>query len=105
MLLKASAYVKSYDEQTRWIYFLIEDDDLLEYNAIWDKVSADIYKKQFDRKPIFSKKCLKTKIKFHGDEVTDFYSKEISKVNFNHSCLAAISLDSFLKKDENCQCF
>ena len=37
MLLKASAYVKSYDEQTRWIYFLIEDDDLLEYNAIWAK--------------------------------------------------------------------
>ena len=30
------------------MYFLIEDDDLLKkYNAIWDKVSADI-KKQFE---------------------------------------------------------
>ena len=30
MLPKSSAYVKSYDEQTKWMYFLSEDDDLLE---------------------------------------------------------------------------
>ena len=43
MLPKTSAYVKSYDRQTNWVYFLNKDDDLLEkYNAIWDKVSADI---------------------------------------------------------------
>ena len=29
MLLKTSAYVKSYDGQTKWMYFLIGDDDLL----------------------------------------------------------------------------
>ena len=35
---KASAYVKSYDGQTKWIYFLIEYDGLLKkYNTIWDK--------------------------------------------------------------------
>ena len=45
MLPKTSAYVKSYDGQTKWMYFLIEDDDLLEkYNTIWDKVNADIKK-------------------------------------------------------------
>ena len=27
--LQASAYVKSYDGQTKWMYYLIEDDDLL----------------------------------------------------------------------------
>ena len=48
MLPKTSAYVKSYDGQTKWMYFLIEDDDLLEkYNTIWDKVSADI-RKEFE---------------------------------------------------------
>ena len=37
MLSKTSAYVKSYDGQTKWMYFLIEDDGLLEkYNTIWD---------------------------------------------------------------------
>ena len=36
---------------------------------------------------------MKTKIKCHGNEVTDFY--------YNHTCLAVISLDSALKKDDN----
>ena len=54
MLPKTSAYVKSYDGQTKWMYFLIEDDDLLEkYNTIWDKVSADI-KKEFDSEPVYN---------------------------------------------------
>ena len=30
MLPKTSAHVESYDEQTKWMYFLIEDNDLLE---------------------------------------------------------------------------
>ena len=43
MLPKTSVYVKSYDRQTKWMYFLIEDDGLLEkYNTIWEKVSTDI---------------------------------------------------------------
>ena len=38
-----STYVKGYNVQTKWMYFLIEYDDLLNnYNTIWDKVSADI---------------------------------------------------------------
>ena len=40
MLPKTSAHVRSYDGQTKWMYFLIEDDDLLEKcNTIWDKIS------------------------------------------------------------------
>ena len=35
MLPKTTAYVKNYDGQTKWMYFLIEDDDLFEkYNTI-----------------------------------------------------------------------
>ena len=59
------------------MYFLIEDDDLLEkHNTIWDKVSADI-KKEFDREPVYNKNFLKTKIKSHGDR--------IPKVDSNHT--------------------
>ena len=76
MLPKTSAFVKIYDGQTKWMYFLIEDDDLLEkYNTIWDKVSADI-KKEFDSKLVYNNFFLKTKIKSHDDEVTDFYDKK-----------------------------
>ena len=101
MLPKTSAYVMSYDGQTKWVYFLTDDDDdLLEnYNTIWDKVSTDI-KKEFDSNPICNEKLLKTKVKSHGNKVTDFYDKEIPKADSNHTCLAVISLDSALKKDE-----
>ena len=43
-------------------------------NTILDKVSADI-KKEFDSEPVYKKNYLETKIKSHGDEVTDFYDK------------------------------
>ena len=45
MLPKTSTYVKSYDGQTKWLYFLIKDDD---------KVSVDI-KKEFDSEPVYNK--------------------------------------------------
>ena len=44
---------------------------------------------------------MKIEIKSHSDKVTDFYDKEIPKVCSNHTCLAIISLDSALKKDES----
>ena len=45
MLPETSTYVKSCDEQTKQMYFLIEDDELLErYHTTWDKVSSDIKK-------------------------------------------------------------
>ena len=75
MLPKTSAYVKSYDGQTKWMYFLIEDGDLLKiYNTLWDTVISD-NKKEIDSKPAYNKEFLKTKLKPHGDEVTDFYNK------------------------------
>ena len=68
------------------MYFLIEDDSLLEkYNTIWDKISADI-KKEFHSDPVYSKEFLKTNILSRGDEVTDFYDKETPNVDSNHTC-------------------
>ena len=59
------------------------------------------YKKWFDSESVYNKEYLKTKIKSHANEVTDFYDKEIPKVDSNHTCLAAISLDFVLKKGES----
>ena len=50
--------------------------------------------------PYIIKNIMKTKIKYSGDEVTDFYNKKIPKVDSYHTCLAVISLDCVLKKDE-----
>ena len=63
---------------------MIEKDYLLEkYNTVRDKVIADI-KKEFDSEPVYHKEFLKSKIKSHSDEVTDFYDS-------GHICLAMIS--------------
>ena len=52
MLSITNVYVKGYDGQTKWMYFLIEDNDLLEkYNTIWDEVSADS-EKEIDSEPV-----------------------------------------------------
>ena len=43
MLPKTNAYVKSYNRETNWMYFFIEDDELLEkYKDIWNRVSNNI---------------------------------------------------------------
>ena len=45
MFPKTSVYVKSYDGQTNWRCFLIDNDDFLEkYNTNWDKLGSDIKK-------------------------------------------------------------
>ena len=80
---------------------LIEDDGLLEkYNTIWNKASADLIKSTYSE-TVPNKEFWKTSMKSHGNEVTDFYDKKNSKVDSNHTCLAVISLDFALKKDDN----
>ena len=44
---------------------------------------------------------MKSKIKSHGEEVTDFYNKNFPKVESNHTSLVEISLNSSLKEDDN----
>ena len=101
ILPKTSAEVEIYDGQTKWMHFVIEDDYLLEtYNTIWDKARADIKKNLITSLSII-KIFSKIKIKSHGNEVTDFFDKKTPKVNSNHTCLAVISLDFALKKNEN----
>ena len=47
MLPKTSPYGKSFDQQTKWMFFLNADDDLLEkYNTIWGKSNGDTKKKK-----------------------------------------------------------
>ena len=43
-------------------------------------------KKEFDNETVYNKEYLKTEIKSHGNEVTDFYDKEISRVDSNRTC-------------------
>ena len=52
ILSKASVYVNSSARQTKWMYFFIENDDLLEKcNNIWDKVNTALRRIWYQASP------------------------------------------------------
>ena len=56
-----TGHLKSYDGETKLIYFWIKDDELLKnYNDIWNTLSNGL-KKEFDSKPIYNKHFWKKK--------------------------------------------
>ena len=63
--------------------------------------SALIKIKEFDSESVYNKEFLKTKIKSNGGEVTDFYDKEVPKVDSNHTFLAVFNLDCHPNKNGN----
>ena len=60
------------------MYFLIENDDLLEKQILFGIKSVSILKKNLITSLSMIKNYLKTKIKSHGDEVTNFHDKKIA---------------------------
>ena len=73
----------------------MKSEELLKrYNYIWNKLSSSM-KKEFNSKPIFKEKFLKTKVKSDGDESTDFHDKETPKVGSNYTYLA-VTIDFVL---------
>ena len=67
-LSKMSAYRRDLDE-TKYMSFLVIDNQLLEkYNEIWEKVSTSI-KKEFDSEPVENEKYLKTKLKSNNGKI------------------------------------
>ena len=66
----------------------------------WYKAKAD-NEKELDNDFAYNNFFLKTKIKSYGDEATDFHDKEIPKTVSDCTCLAVITTDSFLTKEEN----
>ena len=51
--------------------FMIQDENLIrKYNEIWKKVS-NIIKKEFNSKPVYNKKYLRTKIKSYNGKISN----------------------------------
>ena len=62
ILQKMNAYVKSSDDETKWMHFLIEDDKLLnKYNDNWKKITNS-RKKEISSANIDNKFFFKTKV-------------------------------------------
>ena len=77
------------------MYCLNEDDE--KYNTLCDKFSADV-NKEFDGYSVYNKATLKTKIRSYSIEATYFHNYEMRQVSLNQNFLAAITINSALRK-------
>ena len=91
-------YDKCFDE-TKYMTFLIKDEELLEtYNRLWNKVS-NLMKKGFDSEPVYNEKYLKTKIKSYDGKInTNFHDNGDHQEGSHCVCLSVILIDSVFKK-------
>ena len=89
-----SAYRRDFDE-TKYMYFLIKDDELLKKYEIWEKVKNSI-KNEFDSKSVYNEKYVKAKIKFYNGKInTNFHDDKIPKEGSQFICLSVILIDCF----------
>ena len=96
-----SSYRGNFNE-TKYISFLIKDDDLLKkYNEIWEKVKNSI-KKEFGSKPVYNEKYLKAKIKSCNGKInTNFHKNQIPREGSHFICLSVILINSVFRTSKN----
>ena len=96
-----SVYRGDFNE-TKYMSFLIKDDELLEkYNEIWEKVKNS-REKVFYSEPEYDEKYLKAKIKSYNGKInTSFHNNKIPKEGSQCICLLVILIDSFFKRGKN----
>ena len=93
MLPKMSALRRDFGE-TKYRYFLIKDNELLEkYNDIWDKVSR-VLKKGFDSESVYNEK-LKTKIKSYAGKVNTIFHNDKMPREVSHCLRLSMVLIGF----------
>ena len=92
------AYRRGFNE-TKYLYFLIKNDELLEkYNEIWTKVKNSI-KKEFNSEPGYNEKYLKTKIKSYKWTInTNFHNNKIPKEDSQCICLSVALINCFFRR-------
>ena len=88
-----STYRRDFDE-TKYMSFLIKDDELLEiYNKIWEKIKNS-FKEEFGSEPMYNEKYLKAKIKSYNRKIdTNFHNNEIRNEGSQFTCLLVIFIE------------
>ena len=96
-----TAYRKDFNK-TKYVSFLIKDDELLEkYNEIWEKINNSL-KKEFDSELVCNEKYLKAKIKSNNGKInTNFHNNKIPKEDPQYICLSVILMDSVFRIGQN----
>ena len=86
------AYVKYFDKNSKHIIFLVNDEEILENNEVWNKVK-NAFKKKFDTEPVYNDKYIKAKINLHD---TNFYDNKATIEDEHYASFSVILLDSVI---------
>ena len=79
---------------------IVDDNVYLGYTEIWNKIKKASYIRLHSQ-PIYDDKYIKTKVKtFNGVINTVFADSKIPKERNHYICIAAICIDSIMKKDK-----
>ena len=94
-LPQINAYAKYVDENSKLMNLLVNDKKILEkYSEIWNKIKT-LIKEEFNSKPVYNDKYMKTNIKIYNDRIyTNFQHNKIPKDDESCACLSVILLDS-----------
>ena len=102
-LPKMTDYLNIFEDGTRKMSFLTDNNELLErYTKIWEKIS-DLFDKKIDSDPVYNNKYINTKIRpCNNDIMTNFYdidnkNNKLPEKNKPYRCMSLISLDSIIK--------
>ena len=89
-------------DETKYICFVIKDDELLKkYNKIWEKVKNSL-KKEFDSEPVYNETYLKAKIKSYNGKINaNFYNNKIPKEGSQFIFSSVILIDSVFRTGKN----
>ena len=101
-LPQLSGYAKHFNDENKVINFLVADKKLLKkYNEIWGKIKS-LFKKEFDKKPVYDNKYITAKLngtEFEHRLLRNNERHDIPiepKNNSRHEYLSIILLDSIL---------
>ena len=79
------------------VSFLADDDDddvILKYNKIWNKIKK-IFSVEFDSPSAYDEKYIKTTVKtFEDNVIIKFIDNEVPKESTHYSCIAAICFEN-----------
>ena len=97
ILKKLDLYAYSFQKLThseeiliklKYLFFDKDEKLLKKYNEIWKKVK-NIINKEFDSKPLYNEKYLKSKIKsYNGKTNTNLHNNKIRKKGSQYICLS-----------------
>ena len=90
-------FVKKRFDETKYMTFLIKDDELLKKYNLWKKVENTI-DKEFDCDPVYNEKFLRAKTKSYNAKINpNFHNNKTAKEGSQCICLSVNLIDSVFR--------